>query len=76
MTTYKVQILKNLTDLYKIMCFEFYVEMQHRYENSGVADQLIFTNEATFKVSGNMQNISFGATENPRYPVQDLRYSQ
>lgn len=77
MIPYKVQMLQNVTDLDKTKHFEFCAEMQHHFENDDFADHFVFTDEAAFHISGqvNKQNVRFWGMENPRFTVQHVRDS-
>ena len=51
--------------------------MQERFAVDGLADWLIFSDEATFRLSGmvNRHNVRIWGTENPRVVIEDVRDS-
>ena len=51
--------------------------MQERFAGDGFADSLIFSEEATFHLSGkvNRYNLRIWGTENPRVVIQNVRDS-
>ncbi|GFT13385.1 hypothetical protein NPIL_256851 [Nephila pilipes] len=57
--------------------FEFCADMQLCFENDDFADRPVFTDEATFYISGrvNMQNVHFWGPDNLKFTEQHVRDS-
>lgn len=75
---YKVQLLQALHGDDKPRRFNFTVEMLERIDaNADFLRNIIFTDEATFHVSGvvNRQNLRIWGTENPHHVVETIRDS-
>jgi transposase len=74
MTPYKLQLLQSLNDKDNTTLHNFHTEMQERCEEGGFRENLIFSDESTFHISGkvNKQNVRIWGTENRRATVEHV----
>lgn len=77
LTPYKLQLHQALSVDDKQARVNFCIEMQARFEVDDFADRLIFSDEATFHVSGkvNRHNVRIWGTENPKAIIEHVRDS-
>ena len=77
LTPYKLHLHQALSVDDKQARANFCIEMQARFEVDDFADRLIFSNEATFHVSGkvNRHNVRIWGTENPNAIIEHVRDS-
>ena len=75
--SYRLQLHQDLSVNDKDVRLNFCTEMQERFAVDGFADSLIFSDEATFHLSGkvNRHNVGIWGTENPRVFIQNVRDS-
>lgn len=72
---YRLQLLQALTPNDKVRRCEFSTQLQDLMEQDGFSEKLIFSDEATFFVSGsvNTHNVRIWGSENPHAFVQNIR---
>ena len=75
--SYRLQLHQNLSENDKDVRLNFCIEMQERFAVDGFADSLIFSDEATFHLSGkvNRYNVRIWGTENSRVVIENARDS-
>ena len=66
--SYRLQLHQDLSENYKDVFLNFCIEKQERFAVDGFAESLIFSDKATFHLSGkvNRQNVRIWGTEKPR----------
>jgi hypothetical protein len=75
---YKLQLLQALTASDKMKRRKFCEKMQLKMEEDGFMERLIFSDEATFHISGkvNRSNIRIWGTEHPHAMIEHQRDSE
>ena len=73
--SYRLQLHQDLSENDKDVRLNFCIEMQERFAVDGFEDSLIFSDEATFHLSGkvNGNNVRIWGTENPRVAIQNVQ---
>lgn len=75
---YHLQLLQHLSDGDKTRRLDFCLQLQEKMSlDEGFLDKIIFTDEATFHISGkvNRHNVRIWGTENPKAYVEHVRDS-
>jgi len=75
--SYRLQLYQDLSENDKDVRLNFCIEIQERFAVDGFADSLIFSDEATFHLSGkvNRHIVRIWETENPRVVIENVRDS-
>ena len=77
MIFYKLHLLQHLKDTDRPACEDFCTQMQAMLEEDGLDDRLMFSDEATFHLTGkvNKHNTRIWGTEHPHSTLEHVRDS-